>query len=80
MITYEHAEAAAPASEAAESNKFVFHEHVIPDTARLLRLAGYSSISSNQVELETKVHTTPANFVWGWGIEYKTNGASLKWL
>ena len=57
MITYEHVEAAAPASEAEESNKFVFHEHVIPDTARLLRLAGYTSSSSNQVELETKVHT-----------------------
>ena len=59
MITYEHAEAAAPASEAAESNKFVFHEHVIPDTARLLRLAGYTS--SNQVELETMIHTKVHN-------------------
>ena len=59
LITYEHAEAAAPASEAAESNKFVFHEHVIPDTARLLRLAGYTS--SNQVELETMVHTKVRN-------------------
>ena len=55
MITYEHVEAAASASEAEESNKFVFHEHVIPDTARLLRLAGYTT--SNQVELDTKVHT-----------------------
>ena len=59
MITYEHVEAAASASEAEESNKFVFHEHVIPDTARLLRLAGYTT--SNQVELETKVHTKVRN-------------------
>ena len=57
LITYEHVEAAAPASEAEESNKFVFHEHVIPDTARLLRLAGYTSSSSNQVERETKVYS-----------------------
>ena len=61
MITYEHVEAAAPASEAEESNKFVFHEHVIPDTARLLRLAGYTSSSTNQVELDTKVHTKDRN-------------------
>ena len=53
LITYEHVEAAASASEVKD--KFVFHEHVIPDTERLLRLAGYTS--SNQVELETKVHT-----------------------
>ena len=59
LITYEHVEAAASASEAEESNKFVFHEHVIPDTARLLRLAGYTS--SNQVELGTKVHTKVRN-------------------
>ena len=59
MITYEHVEAAASASEVEESNKFVFHEHVIPDTARLLRLAGYTT--SNQVELETTVHSKVRN-------------------
>ena len=60
MITYEHVEAAASASEAEESNKFVFHEHVIPDTARLLRLAGYTT-SSYQVELETKAYSKVRN-------------------